>query len=141
MKSNLISAVWWKAALIRAIRTALVIAVPYVPVMLDANMLLIALSAASFGFVSSLLTSLFGLPEVDGVSVPWYVGLLERVVKTAAQALLAAFGTATLFTEVDWSYVWPAVATAVLGSLLLGVLKTLPESEPIAMAVELEKKD
>jgi hypothetical protein len=79
------------------------------------------------------VTSLFGIPESDGTKVTWWFGLTERVVKTAAQALLTAFGTATLFEDVIWENVPAIVGTAVLGSLLLGVLKVLPESEiPLA---------
>lgn len=131
MKTTLFSAVWWKAALARALRTALVIVIPYVPMILDQNLALVAVSAAGFGFLTSILTSLFGIPEADGSTVPWAYALFERVVKTAAQALVTAFGTATIFAEVDWSMVWPAVVTAVIGSLLLGVLNALPEAEKV----------
>lgn len=129
VQSNLASGVWWKAALMRALRTALVIAIPYAPVILDQNLALLAVSAAGFGFLTSILTSLFGIPEAVGKIVPWYWALLERVVKTAAQALLTAFGTATMFSEVSWDLVLPVVLTSVLGSLLLGVLNSLPEAE------------
>lgn len=133
--STLTSLAWWKAAAIRALRTALVILTPYVPVILTEGNYLLALSAAGFGAVSSFVTSLFGIAETEGKVVPWYWAITERVVKTAAQALLVAFGTATLFSEVDWSAVPAIVGTAVLGSLLLGVLKTLPEStQPLAPA-------
>lgn len=131
--SILTSLAWWKAAGIRALRTALVVLVPYVPVIFVSGDYLIALSAAGFAAVASLLTSLFGIAEVEGQTVPWYWAILERVVKTTAQALLTAFGTATLFEQVDWSTVPALVGTAVLGSLLLGVLKTLPETtQPLA---------
>ena len=129
MKTNLLSVEWWKAAVVRALRTALVIVVPYVPMVLEENLALVALSAAGFGFITSILTSLFGIPEADGSTVFWGYALFERVVKTAAQALVTAFGTATVFAEIDWNMVWPAVVTAVIGSLLLGVLKSLPETE------------
>jgi hypothetical protein len=127
--SSLVTIVWWKAALFRALRTAGVIATPYVPTVLYDNSWIIVGSAAGFGFVTSILTSLFGIPESDGTTVTWWFGLTERVVKTAAQALLTAFGTATMFEQVNWESVPAIVGTAVLGSLLLGVLKVLPESE------------
>lgn len=133
--SNLTSLAWWKAAGIRAIRTAAVILTPYVPVIFATGDVWVAVSAAGFGAVASLLTSLFGIAEVDGKVVPWYWATLERVVKTTAQALLTAFGTATLFEQVDWNAVPALVGTAVLGSLLLAVLKTLPEAnDPLAPA-------
>lgn len=131
--SSLFTIVWWKAAFFRALRTAGVIATPYVPTILYTNDWLILGSAAGFGFLSSIVTSLFGIPESDGTKVTWWFGLTERVVKTAAQALLTVFGTATMFEEVNWESAPAIVGTAVLGSLLLGVLKVLPESEiPIA---------
>lgn len=126
---SLFTLVWWKAAFFRGLRTAAVIATPYAPTVLyDQNWLVLG-SAAGFGFVASIVTSLFGIPESDGTKVTWWFGLTERVVKTAAQALLTAFGTATLFEDVVWENVPAIVGTAVLGSLLLGVLKVLPESE------------
>jgi len=121
---------WWKAAAIRALRTALIIAIPYVPTVIADNAWFLLLSAAGFGAVTSIATSLFGIAEAAGKVIPWWQALLERVIKTAAQALLTAFGTATLFSEVDWTQVLPIVATAVLGSLLAGVLGTLPETQP-----------
>jgi hypothetical protein len=134
--SNLTSLSWWKAAGIRALRTALVILAPFVPTVLADGNYLLALSAAGFAALSSLVTSLFGIAETEGKVVPWYWALTERVTKTAAQALLTVFGTATLFEQVDWSAAPAIVGTAVLGSLLLGVLKTLPETtQPLAPAV------
>lgn len=131
--SNLTSLEWWKAAVIRALRTALVIAVPYAPVVLYDGSWLLLFSSAGFGALTSLLTSLFGIAETEGKSVQWYWAVFERVVKTAAQALLTAFGTATLFSDVDWNAVPALVGSAVLGSLLLAVLKQLPEADaPLA---------
>ena len=133
--SDLTSGAFWKAAAIRALRTAIFIAIPYVPTLIATESYLLVLSAAGFGFVTSIVTSLFGIAETTGATRPWYFAILERVVKTAAQALLTAFGTATLFAEVDWNAVVPLVATAVLGSLLAGFVKTLPETkDPIAEA-------
>lgn len=135
--SSLTSPVWWKAAAFRALRTALVIAVPYAPTVLYDGDWLLLLSSASFGALTSFVTSLFGIAESEGTSVSWYWAVFERVVKTAAQSLLTAFGTATLFSEVDWSAVPALVGSAVLGSLLLAVLKQLPEAEqPLAAATE-----
>lgn len=134
--SSILSRDWWKAAGIRALRTAIVIAIPYVPFLVADQNYLIVLSAAAFGAFASLLTSLFGIAETSGTTVPWYYAIAERAVKTAAQSLLTAFGTATLFSDVDWNLVLPVVVTAVLGSVLLGFLKTLPETvDPIAQAV------
>jgi hypothetical protein len=127
--SNLKSVLWWKAAVNRALRTALVILIPYAPTVLYDGNYLIVLSAAGFGAVTSLLTSLLGIAEASGKSVSWYWAVFERAVKTAGQSLLTAFGTATMFAEVDWSAAPALVGSAVLGSVLLAVLKSLPEAD------------
>ena len=58
---------WWKAALVRAVRTFAESAVAYIGtgavVLGDVNWLA-ALSAGAFGFVMSILLALTGLPEV-----------------------------------------------------------------------------
>lgn len=126
--SNLTSLVWWKAAGTRALRTALVILVPYAPTVLHDGNYLLVLSAAGFGAVTSILTSLFGISETSGTPVSWYWAVFERSIKTAAQALLTAFGTATVFGAIHWSEVPALVGSAVLGTILLTVLKSLPEA-------------
>jgi len=133
--NNLTSAAWWKAAMFRALRTVLVIATPYVPTVLyDGNYLIVA-SAALFGGVSSIITSLFGIAETSDKSVSWYWALAERVIKTTAQALLVLFGTATMFQDVAWAEAPQLIGTAILGSLLLAFMKGMPESDaPIALA-------
>ena len=122
------SAAWWKAALFRALRTAIVIAVPYLG---GASLVhlpwLAAGSAVLLGAIASLATSLAGLPELDGGS-PIGLALLERVAKTAGQSLAAGVGTHLLFTTVNWPVVLQTAAIASLGSLFIGVLGYLPES-------------
>ena len=58
---------WWKAALIRAIRTFAEAALAYIGtgavVLGDVNWLA-TLSAGAFGFVCAILLALTGLPEV-----------------------------------------------------------------------------
>jgi len=119
---------WWKAALMRGLRTAAVVAIPYVPVALSGTDYIILASAAVMGFVLSILTSLAGIAEVEGQEVPWWYATLSRVVKTVAQALLAAVGSAVLFTDVDWSVIPALVISSAIGSLLLAVVKQLPEA-------------
>jgi len=133
--SNLKSLAWWRAAGIRALRTALVIAAPYAPTVIYDGAWLIALSASGFGALTSLLTSLRGIPESEGKTVQWYWAVFERSVKTAAQALITAFGTATLFEQVTWAEVPAIVGSSVLGTLIIAVLGQLPEAEePLARA-------
>lgn len=130
MTDTITNPTWWKAALFRALRTAIVIAVPYVG---GASLLGVpwatAASTAGLGFVLSLATSLAGISEAAGVKVPVWVALLERVTKTVAQALVSGVGTALVFQDVHWSTVGQAALIAGLGSLLLGVLGLLPETK------------
>lgn len=125
--SNLLNPTWWKDATLRALYTAIAIAVPYLGAALltDVPWLTLAL-ASTLGFVASLATSLAGLPEASGVDLPWWLAALERVVKTFCQALAAGFVGATLITDVPWPVVLQAAAISALTSLLRLVLATLP---------------
>jgi hypothetical protein len=134
---NLTSSVWWKAVLFRALRTAGVILTPYVPTILYTQDYAIAASAVGFAALGSFLTSLAGVAESEGKTVAWGWAILERSVKTAAQALLTLFGTATIFEAVDWAAAPQLVGTAVLGSLLIAFMGFLPETDekrPLAVA-------
>jgi len=129
MTDTITTSTWWKAAGMRALRTAVVIAVPYIggASLLGIPWLSVA-SAVVLGGILSLLTSLAGIAETSGSSVPVWLALLERVTKTAAQSLVAGVGTAVFVTDVDWAQVLQAAALASLGSLLIGVLGYLPEA-------------
>lgn len=136
--SKLTKTSWWKAAAVRAFRTAAVVAVPYVPVTLAGADYLILASAVGMGFVLSILTSLAGIAEVDGAEQPWWYATLSRVVKTVAQAIITAVGSATLFTDVDWSTIPALVVTSAVGSLLLAVIQQLPEAPTPAVVAPVE---
>lgn len=125
--TRLTSRAWWKAALLRALYTAVAIAVPYLGGALLADIAWwTAASAAALGFLASVLTSLAGLPEAEGVDLPWWLAAVERVVKTFAQAIAAGFVGATLLADVAWSTVIQAAIIAALTSLLRLILATLP---------------
>lgn len=126
--SNITDKTWWRAALARAFRTAAVVAIPYVPVTMSVSDYWILASAFGMGFILSILTSLAGIAEVGGGEVPWWYAAVSRVVKTVAQALVTAVGSATLFSEVDWSVIPALVVSSAVGSLLLAVVRQLPES-------------
>lgn len=133
--SKLASPAWWKAAVVRGLYTAIAIALPYVGGALIADIdWITAASAAVLGFLASLATSLAGLPETEGVDLPWWLAAVERVVKTFAQALAAGFIGATLLADVAWSTVIQAAAIAALTSLLRLVLATLPTDPTAAVA-------
>ena len=131
---NLSSTAWWKAALVRAVRTALVVAVPYVGSAAVTHVAwLSGASAAGLGFILSLLTSLTGLAETSGSSVPVWYSLLERTVKTVAQGIIAGIGNAVLFQDVHWVLILQNAAIAGVGSLLLGVIAKLPATVPVTV--------
>ncbi|MFD7871358.1 holin [Microbacterium sp. NPDC059771] len=126
--SKLTDRTWWKAALLRALYTAIAIVLPYLGGALLADVPWItAASAAALGFLASLATSIAGLPETQGTNLPWWLAAVERVVKTFAQALAAGFLGATLLSDVPWSTVVQAALIAALTSLLRLVLATLPQ--------------
>ncbi|MEN0021977.1 MAG: holin [Microbacterium sp.] len=134
--TKLTNLAWWKAAALRGLYTAVAIALPYVGGALIADIAwLTAASAAVLGFLASVATSLAGLPEAEGVDLPWWLAAVERVVKTFAQALAAGFLGATLLSDVAWSTVVQAATIAALTSLLRLILATLPNdpNPPIAM--------
>lgn len=125
--SKLTNITWWKAAALRALYTAIAIALPYLGGALIADIQwLTILSAAGLGFVASIVTSLAGLPESIGVDLPWWLAAVERTVKTFAQALASGFIGATLLTDVAWSTVVQFALLSALGSLLRLILATLP---------------
>lgn len=132
IRSEILSAAWWKAAALRALYTALAIALPYIGGSLIADVPWITiLSAAALGAILSLATSLAGLSEVAGVDLPWWLAALERVGKTFGQALVSGLVGATLLADVPWVDVLQASALAALASLLRLILATLPADPTI----------
>jgi hypothetical protein len=88
--SNLTSATWWRDAGLRALYTAIAVAIPYLGATAIADVpWFAAVSAGLLGAIFSLATSLAGLPETSGVDLPWWLAAIERVVKTFAQSLAA----------------------------------------------------
>ncbi|MEJ1087065.1 holin [Microbacterium sp. Mu-80] len=132
--SKLTSRTWWKAALLRALYTAIAIGIPYIGAVRFADVpWLMAASAAAVGAITSLATSLFGLPESEGVKLPWWLAALERTAKTFGQSLAGGLAGATFLHEIDWLLVLQAAALAAFISLLRLVLATLP-ADPTAPA-------
>lgn len=135
--TNLTSALWWKDAALRALYSAVAIALPYLAatqLVAEVSWLTVA-SAAVLGALASLATSIAGLPEVEGVDLPWWLAAVERVVKTSFQSLAAGFLGAVLLTDVDWGVVLQAAALAALVSLLRLILATLPNAPTPVAAV------
>jgi len=134
MLSNLVSLAWWKDATRRALYSAVAIALPYLGGSLLTEVPWWALaSAGTLGAVASYATSLAGLPEVQGVNLPWWLAAVERVVKTFGQALAAGLVGALYLEGVDWAFVLQASALAALVSLLRLILATLPADPTLAV--------
>lgn len=134
--SRLADALWWKVAALRAVYTAIAIAIPYLggSLLTEVPWVTVA-SVAAIGAIVSLATSLAGLPEAEGVDLPWWLAAVERTVKTFAQALAAGLVGAVLLTDVDWAFVLQAAALAAFVSLLRLVLATLPADPTPALAI------
>lgn len=135
LKTRLADPAWWRAAAVRALYTAITIAIPYLlggSVFADIPWATLALAAA-LGVVASFATSLAGLPEAIGNDLPWWLAAVERTVKTFFQALVAGTGGAVLITEVDWPFVLQSAVLAAGLSLLRLILATLP-ADPTAVA-------
>lgn len=128
LTTNLTNRTWWRAALVRALYTAITIAIPYLGGSMLAEIPWNALAlAAGFGFVSSLVTSLAGLPEAVGTDLPWWLAAVERIVKTFFQALGAGLTGAVFLTDVDWPFALQSALIAAGLSLLRLILATLPQ--------------
>ncbi|MGZ0069962.1 holin [Microbacterium arborescens] len=134
--SRLTDALWWKSAAMRALYTAIAIALPYLGGSLLTEVPWTSvISAGLLGGIASVATSLAGLPEADGVDLPWWLAAVERTVKTFGQALAAGLVGPVLLTDVDWLFVLQAAALAALVSLLRLILATLPADPTPALAV------
>lgn len=125
----LLSWIWWRAALIRGVRTAVLLAIPYVPASYTGAVPYLTISSsAALGFILSLLTSLVSLPEANGKAQPWWYAVFNRVVRTVAQSVVAGIGSAVLIQDVHWLLILQTAGTAAFGSILLSVLSELPET-------------
>jgi ABC-type lipoprotein release transport system permease subunit len=60
----------------------------------------------------------------------WWGKTLERMVKTAAQALIAFIGADQLITAIDWDTAWQITATMTLLSFLSSILTSNMGSNP-----------
>ena len=135
--NTILTRAWWKAAGLRALRTAAALAVPYLGgSILGAVPWLTIVSAAGLGALLSLLTSLAGIPTTNGA--PLWVSLLEKAAKTFGQALIAGIGNALLFQDVDWSVILQTAALAAFATILMQVVGTIPDVNPNPVPVSVE---
>lgn len=129
----LFTARWWKDALVRAGRTAIIFAIPFFPAWQPIGEADYATSllTAGLGAVTSLVTSLRGLPETNGVNVSKWRAIVTRCAISLGQGIATGIGAAAILTDVDWGAAFQLGAAGVVGSLLLGILTALPETSEV----------
>lgn len=122
---------WIKAAGIRAVKTVAESAASTIGTSIalgDVNWITVASTAVLSGILS-LITSIAGIPEVDGATgKKWILAAGVRALKTVAQTAVARIGTAAMMGDVDWIAVGSSAALAGVLSLLLS-LAGLPEAK------------
>lgn len=129
---ELTSASWWRAASVRALRTAVAVLIPLVAstTLLGVDWAL-AGSAFALAIIGSYVTSLAGLKELTTEGVSKLYALIIRIVKQFAQTLVGFIGASALLQEVDWGSALLISATSAVVTFLQGVLTTLPEEEAV----------
>ena len=125
----MIKRTWIHAAGIRTVKTMAQAAIAMIGssvAMGQVNWVLVGSSSVLSG-VLSMLTSLAGLPEVDGNGTKtWVVAAGVRALKTMAQAAIATIGSSAAMDQVNWILV--ASSSALSGVLsVLTSLAGLPE--------------
>jgi hypothetical protein len=123
---------FWRAAGIRALRTALVAAAPLLLPLVGGDWADVAQAAGAIALVAvlSLATSLWSLPELGAGRGPW-AAVLDRTARTFGQTLAASLATATLWSDVDWPLVLVQALAAALTTLVLAAAEELPETIPV----------
>lgn len=124
------SASWWKAAGARALRTAVSVAIPFFMAgeLLNIDWILVA-STVGLAVILSVVTSLAGLKEVTGETVPRHIALGIRAIKQFAQTLVSYIGAAVLVTDVDWKAGLFLALSSTIVTILQSLVLALPEAE------------
>jgi len=123
---------FWRAAGIRALRTALVAAAPFLLPLVGGDWGDVAQAAGAIALVAvlSLATSLWSLPELGGGRGPW-AAILDRTARTFGQTLAASLATAALWSDIDWTLVIVQALAAALTTAVLAAAEELPETIPV----------
>ena len=128
---NIFTKAWATAALIRAARTFCQTAVGTIGAAASLGDVKweMVLSTAALSAILSLLTSVAGLPEIQGEKPKtWMLAAGIRAMKTVAQTAIATVGTATTVGVVDWKLVLSASILSGIVSLATS-MGGLPEVE------------
>lgn len=131
MRELITTSAWWGAAGTRAARTALAALAGALGILIggDLNAVILGGSIIALAVISSLATSLAGLPELTDIAVPWWKAALQRAARTFGQMLAAAVASAAVLSDITWAVVTQALVAAAV-TLLLAVAETLPEVAP-----------
>lgn len=110
---------WLKAAMIRAGKTFVQAAIGTVStgaLISEVNFLL-AFNTAGLSAVLSLLTSVAGLPELEGKIENKYAAIAVRAAKTFVQTVLSYTVNMAVFTDVPWPQALSAAVVAAVVSI------------------------
>lgn len=128
---NLFTPAWWESAGARAANTALAALTPLVLLLWSGEAAIwYVVSVTGVAVLGSFVTSLAGLPEVTGRTVPLWKAVLSRSAKTFGQTLAGSLVGVVVLTDVDWTAVIVTVGGAVTVTLLRTLKDWLPEQEP-----------
>lgn len=125
-----------KSALVRAVWTALAVFLPMAATVISVDatpkVILSAVSAVSFAFVLSLMTSFaeMDLPEDAGQKYSKLAAIAIRALKTFVQSLLALFVADVMWWNFSWDIILQAVAATVV-TLIRAGLMNLPEVDSL----------
>lgn len=123
------TAAWWLAAGQRAAYTALAALMPLGALLFTGDVTpLYVISVVGLSLLSSLATSLWGVPEVTDRVVPLWRAVVVRVLKTAGQVGAPVLGSVLLLEEVGWYELGVTLAGAALTTLVRTLMAYLPET-------------
>jgi hypothetical protein len=122
---------WWESAGARAANTAIAALIPLATLLIGREVTpLYVASVVALSAFASLVTSLAGLPEVTGKTVPLWRAVLTRSAKTFGQVGAPMLLGVLVVEDVDWYGFAVTVGGAVLVTMLRTLKDWLPEQEP-----------
>lgn len=124
--AQLFTSQWWSDTYGALIRTAIAGFAPFLLAFSNGQLVdwRIVASQVALTVVIALATSLRGIP--DPANATYWEVLGGRFLRQGSQFLIAAVGTATLFTEVKWWQILIGAGASALGTVLMSVLIVLP---------------
>ena len=120
---------WWLAAGQRAAYTALAVLGPLAALLFTGEVTpLYVINVVGLSLLSSLATSLLGIPEVTDRVVPLWRAVVVRVLKTIGQVGAPVFASVLLLEDVGWYELGVTLAGAALATLIRTLMAYLPET-------------